>query len=137
MKNKFIRLIAIILILIIGLTCLLTACKSEPKTAEFYVRYGGTGDGLSPSTPAGSVNAVKVSINSKLGQGDVAKVWIMQDDAEDFNPLGFADNSAKVKTHKMTVWKNSDEKSISHTAKIVVSTYIPEGKTAEGFLPKR
>ena len=131
MKNKFIRLIATFLILGITLTCVLTACKSEAKIGNFYVKYGGTGDGLSPESPAGSVNAVKSAVNSSLGNGDIANVWIMQDDSQDFNPLDFADNSAEVKTHKMTVWKNSDEENINHTAKIVVSTYVPEGKTEE------
>lgn len=129
MKNKFIRFIATFLILGITLTCVLTACKGEAKTGNFYVKYCGTGDGLSPQSPAGSVNAVKSIINSSLGEGDIANVWIMQDDSEDFEPLDFAD--AERKTHKMTVWKNSDEENIKHTAKIVVSTYIPEGETQE------
>ncbi len=129
MKSNFIKIIATLLTLVVALTSVLTACGTEAKGGNFYVKYGGTGDGLTPENPAGSVNAVKSAVNSSLTEGDIANVWIMQDDAEDFNPLDFG--NAERKTHKMTVWKNSGEESISHTAKIVVSTYVPEGETEE------
>ncbi len=128
MNGKYFKIIAFILSVVLVFTSVLTACGTEPRVADFYVKYGGTGDGLTTNTPAGSVNAVKNAINKKLSKGDIANVWLMQSEAEDFNVYAFADGE---KTNVMNVWKNSAEENVAHTAKIVVKTYIPKDKSAE------
>jgi len=131
MKINHSKIIAFLLTLALTFTCFLTACgEKEIKTADFYVKYGGTGDGQTVDTPAGSVNAVKETINKLLGENDIANVWIMKNEADGFKPLGFAEGTQE-KTHQMNVWKKTGEEAVSHTAKIVVQTHIPEGKTQE------
>ena len=74
MNGKYFKLIAFILSITLVFTSILTACGTEPRVADFYVKYGGTGDGLTEKTPAGSVNAVKTAINEQLSEGDIANV---------------------------------------------------------------
>lgn len=131
MKIKFSKAIALVLTMIILFTSFMTSCGKKAKTGDFYVKYGATGNGLSADSPAPSVNAVKKVINEQLGEGDIANVWIIGDDSEDFNPFAFKEESGEEKSHQMNVWKNSNEKNISHAAKVVVQTYIPKGKSAE------
>ncbi len=131
MRVKNIRILASVLCLAVLFTSLFTACGTKVKVGDFYVKYAATGDGLSPENPAGSVNAVKAEINKSLGENDIANVWIMQDNSDGFDVWAFAKGDGKEKTSQFTVWKKSDEKAISHTATMVVQTYIPEGKKAE------
>ncbi len=131
MKTKISKVTALVLTMIIVFTSFMTACGKKAKIGNFYVKYGATGDGLSVESPAGSVNAVKKAVNEQLGEGDIANVWIIGENKEGFNHLAFSEDSGEEKHHQMNVWKKSTEKNISHTAKVVVQKYVPEGKKAE------
>ena len=132
MKKYSLRVIAFVLCISLLFTGLLTACGEKPgKTVEYYVQYGASGDGSSPKSPASSVNEVKALINKLLGEKDTAKVWIMKPEIDGYNAISFANADAEEKNNQMAVWKKSSEKDISHTAKMIVQTYIPEGKKRE------
>lgn len=93
---------------------------NRPRVYEYYVASGGKGDGLSVDSPAGSVNAVKKTVNKYLGKKDEAKVYIIQNtEEEEILKLADKENSS----HKMAVWKKEKEEVIEHKAKITVMPY--------------
>ncbi len=92
-------------------------------TAEYgkayYVKGGGTGNGKTPQTPAGSIPAVVTTINADgLKAGDIATVYIInngepedkisQYDKEKFVPYNTATNVAHTATVKITSYDQSD-----------------------------
>lgn len=91
---------------------------TPPETSDYYVINGGTGDGRTADTPAGSVAEVIVSINEdELDENDVANVWIMQ--REDWN----YDSETNAVENNMTYWAKDGEVAETHKARIVVQPY--------------
>ncbi len=87
-----------------------------PKTKDYYVINGGTGDGRTSDTPAGSVEAVLASVNEDLPNSqDTANIYIMQ--RADWNTS--VDKSA---IHNITYW-GTDGSVPKHKAKIIVQSY--------------
>ncbi len=97
----------------------------EPQTKDYYVQFGGTGDGRSESTPAKDVASVVASINEDLIEGDTANVYIMASSQRDYDngaAFGTIGGEKVYLTHGYTAW--SDNGVIpSHLATMIVQSY--------------
>jgi hypothetical protein len=65
MRNRFSKLLSVLLALcmILSMTGFMASAVVSVPT-EYYVKFGGTGDGRSESTPAGAIPGVISSINA-------------------------------------------------------------------------
>lgn len=91
-----------------------------PETKTYYVAPNGTGDGLTPQTPAETVNKVIATANEDgLIKGDTISVKIIGSSAE--NRAVFA-KAALVSGQNY----GATEKMNAHTAKLIVSPYDTE-----------
>ena len=101
--------------------------EKEPDAKDYYVMNGGTGDGRSPETPAGTVAQVIASVNAdNLIKGDFANINIMQ--RSDWNAIpegqiGKIDGVQTTQPHNMTAWQTTTETFPSHAATIILKPY--------------
>ncbi len=110
----------------------------EAVTKEYYVMFGGTGDGRSVNAPAGSVNDVIASVNADgLIKGDTAVVYIMEHpDFIDETTGKFADEGkvstqASLVSGTFTYWKVDGGYIPSHTATLKITSYDYEAGNAD------
>ena len=81
--TKVIGLLVAIAVLVSGIYGVFTIAQdpavTEPKTASYYVQYGGKGDGLSAESPVATVDdAIKAANAAGLGAGDdIPKSFIL------------------------------------------------------------
>jgi len=96
---------------------------TPPVTNDYYVINGGTGNGKTADTPAGSVAEVINTINDvdNLGEGDTANIWIMQ--REDWNYATVEGSDATIAANNMTYWAKDGEVAADHEAEIVIQAY--------------
>ena len=101
--------------------------QKTPETKNYYVKYGGTGDGRSETTPAATVSDVVKSVNEDLLFGDTAVINIMNHG----NPV--EDNMGKTSVKNglvegtFTSWtKNGGALAYSHYATLRVTSYDPD-----------
>lgn len=101
--------------------------QKVPETKEYYVMYGGTGDGRSATAPAATVSDVVKSVNEDLIFGDTAKVYIMNNG----NPL--VDNVGKKSTREtlvkgtFTAWAEGGyQLSEKHYPTLHITSYDPD-----------
>ena len=85
-----------------------------PKGVDYFVKYGGTGDGRTLENPAPSVYAVTAAIAADLTAKDTAYVNIIQSDTYNQAPEGGTGNY-------LTPWTGGTP--VAHTAKMVVQGY--------------
>ena len=99
-----------------------------PKSKDYYVMSGGTGDGTSPASPVATVADAVAKINSDgLTIGDTANVYIMQNENwADAKNIEFGNTTE----HKMTAW-SADGTMTAHTATIVIKKYNGTGTTLD------
>lgn len=107
-----------------------------PETKNYYVKYGGTGDGRSATHPAATVSDVVKSVNEDLLFGDTAVINIMNHG----NPI--EDNMGKTSVKNglvegtFTSWtKNGGALSDSHYATLRVTSY--DENPNDGIAPER
>lgn len=94
--------------------------KEAAKIFDYYVKFGGTGDGTSVENAAPTVTAAIATMNTlNLNASDTANIWIMQNNLTDITC-----NSDK--SHNMVYWGGYTE----HSAKININAY--EGNTYSG-----
>lgn len=113
----------------------------EPVTKDYYVKYGGTGDGRSAESPVATVYDAITLVNSdNLGKNDIANIYILQDD--NWNKLNVNDETKLVGKiddvntsvpHAMTAWAPNGDSVPSHEARIVVQAYDKDVKTHLAF----
>ena len=94
-----------------------------PRTMNYYVKNGGTGDGKTPETPAPSVSYVSNTMyEDELTVGDTANVYIMQRD-----DVPAANSGTWTGALKTTAYKSDsaleDAGTKAHTCKMVVQSY--------------
>ncbi len=109
---------------------------TPPKTEDYYVQYGGTGDGLSPESPVATVaDAVKLINAANFGAGDTATVYIMQSESRDLNKTAGTYTigaSEGCLTHGYTAWSDTgavDE----YSAKLIIKPYTTDSITYLAF----
>lgn len=109
--------------------------QKVPETKNYYVQYGGTGDGRSETTPAPTVSDVVKSVNEDLLFGDTAVINIMNYG----NPV--EDNMGKVSVKNglvegtFTAWaKNGGPLSESHYATLRITSY--DENPEDGIAPE-
>ena len=96
--------------------------EKEPEVKDYYVMCGGTGDGRSPETPAGTVAKVINSVNQdKLIKGDTANIYIIQS----FTNKSEITVDSDTKYHNITSWRDAYAGEIvpEHSAKIILQPY--------------
>jgi len=135
MKQKFLKLLSILVALALLVTTCGIAVSAEDSTAatpdtvtayNYYVINGGTGDGTSAETPAGTVADVITYMNEvdNLSEGDTANIYIMQ--RTDWLEVGVGEEVYNTKddapAHGITAW-SADGTVAAHTANIVVQPY--------------
>ncbi len=108
---------------------------TPPKTEEYYVQYGGTGDGLSPESPVATVaDAVKLINAANFGVGDTATVYIMQSESRDLNKGAKEDGTSYTTgyggdlVHGYTAWA---ERGVvdKYNATLVIRPYTTDTPT--------
>ncbi len=89
---------------------------TDPVSRNYYAKYKGSGDGRSVSSPAGSIlEAVKSANADGLKAGDTANIYVLAPDNGD---------TVSSSSHTVCPWeRNSNERQVVHTAKIVVQGY--------------
>jgi len=99
------------------------ASAVEPKVGNYYVKYGGTGDGTSEESPVATVyDAIAKANDDGLSTGDIANIYIMQVD----EPLTY---DATAMTHRMTAWSTTYESTNwsnivpNHDATVVIQAF--------------
>lgn len=96
-----------------------TFTEQAEKVYDYYVKAGGTGDGTSADTPAGSVSEAITKMNNLgLDETETATIYIMQDIAAPACVEADAIDG-KYGTHNMAYWGDF----VEHKAKIVVKPY--------------
>ena len=111
----------------------------EAVTKEYYVMFGGTGDGRSASAPAASVNNVIASVNADgLIKGDIAKVYIMEcedfidEETGKFGDEGKTSSKSTLVQGLFTYWKVGGGAIPAHNATLLVTSYdYEEGNPAK------
>ena len=109
----------------------------EPVTKNYYVKYGGTGNGKSADSPVATVyDAVNLVNADNLGENDIANIYILQDEkwntlnANDETKLvGKIDGAPTTVTHAITAWAENGNAVPNHKAQIVVQAYDASVKT--------
>ncbi|MBE6787006.1 MAG: hypothetical protein E7537_01505 [Ruminococcaceae bacterium] len=106
-------------------------CKELPKTNNYYVMNGGTGDGRTKETPAATVYDVISSVNADLSLGDIANINIMQRD--DYNSVkGMTSGTV----HNLTCWSTVGNENLpTHSAKIVIKAYEQQYDSSGNKIP--
>lgn len=91
---------------------------TPPVTNDYYVMYGGTGDGKSADSPVATVaDAIALVNKDGLGEGDTANIYVMQNES-------WTTAAAVGEEWHLTSWSNSEiGVPESHTATIVVQGY--------------
>ena len=102
--------------------------EAQPKTKNYYVKNGGTGDGRTETAPAATVYDVMTAVNADLGEGDTANIYIMQ--REDYKLIADVDGT---KYNQMTAWSANGEILPEHKAAIVVQPYSKDVTTHLSF----
>ncbi len=115
MKSNFKKILSIMLsiclLLSISFVSASMTVAAAEKVTDYYVGYGGTGDGSSLENMAPTVAKAINTINSNgLVAGDTANIWIVQD------ITAIERKSESSPTHNLAAWGGK----VSHTAKIVV-----------------
>ncbi len=115
-KFLSILLSATLIVCVFSICATISALETE-KTFNYYVGYGGTGDGTDINNPAPSVaKAVETINNNGLAANDTVNIHILQDIAKP-SLVGNVDAIEKIYTaHNMAYWGNVP----SHNAKIVI-----------------
>ena len=108
MKNRFHKILSIILSVIMILSvCSVAAIAETGNVPSYYAINGGTGDGRSADTPAASVRAaVESAIADGYAAGDTVRVYIMQNEWTSTSELTYwADISVVgvMATHEFTL----------------------------------
>ena len=114
MKKRTRRLIGIILSLtLLAVTLAVpSGWLTSAQTRDYYVQYGGTGDGRSVGSPARSVKTAIASINADgLGAGDIANIYVL------------SSSGVSSGSHTLTPWGISGDPEQTHTADIVIQGY--------------
>ena len=101
-----------------------------PETKNYYVVNGGTGDGRTESTPAGSVNDVIASVNAdKLITGDTAVIYIMEhpdfidETTGKFGDDGKLSTRTELVNSLFTYWKAGGGAIPAHSATLKITSY--------------
>lgn len=120
MKDSVKRIISVLLSLslIFSISAVYANADTTSGTGDYYVKYGGTGDGRTVEDPAGSVHQAIQSINEDgLTTGDTANIYIIP------NENG---NNVTASSHTITPWFISGTDSaetVAHAANIIVQGY--------------
>lgn len=114
--------------------------ETGAREKDYYVKYGGTGNGKSPETPAATVADVVNTINNidGLTKGDVANVYIMQSDDWDYGKgtLMVGNNgSNNAPEHHITTW-GPGSAYFGYQATLNVTSYDPENPSYLAATPK-
>ncbi len=120
MNNSFKRLISILLCLamIFSIFSVYVAADTTPQTVSYYVKYLGTGDGRSISSPAGSICAAINSINADgLDADDTANVYVIYNESEGYH--SYSSSNTLLPYSRDGV----DSRYVAHTAHVVVQGY--------------
>ena len=84
----------------------------KPATVDYYVQYGGTGDGRTIGSPARSVKTAIASMNADgLTAGDTANIYIL------------SSSGVSSGSHTLTPWGIAGDPEQTHTAQIVIQGY--------------
>lgn len=109
--------------------------QKVPETKNYYVKYGGTGDGRSQENPAATVSDVVKSVNEDLLFGDTAVINIMNSG----NPI--EDNMGKTSVKNglvegtFTSWtKDGGALAENHYATLRVTSY--DANPDDGVAPE-
>lgn len=116
--KKFLSgLLSLTLIVCVFSVCITLNVFADEKICDYYVGFGGTGDGTDVNNPAPSVAVAVNTVNKNgLTANDTANIYIVQDIAKP-STAGKANAIDKDYTaHNLAYWGNVQ----SHTAKIVV-----------------
>jgi len=113
----------------------------EPITKNYYVKYGGTGNGRSADSPVATVyDAVELVNADKLGKNDIANIYILQDETwntfnvnDETKVVGKVDGVNTTVPHAMTAWAPNGDAVPSHEARIVIQAYDKDVKTHLAF----
>lgn len=91
---------------------------TPPVTNDYYVMYGGKGDGKSADSPVATVaDAIALVNKDGLSEGDTANIYVMQNES-------WTTAAAVGEEWHLTSWSNSEiGVPESHTATIVVQGY--------------
>jgi hypothetical protein len=125
MNKSFLRILSYLLTISLLISvCFISAnfnVLAQAKIIDYYVGYGGTGDGSSLQDMAPSVvEAIKTINNNGLVAGDTANIWIVQD-------IASLQKNANDYNHNLAVWGANSSTShvpmVEHTAKIVIKPY--------------
>ena len=101
-----------------------TITDYERLSNSYYVKNGGTRDGRTEDSPAGTVYDAVISVNADgLSAGDTANIYIMQN--EDWNSYngGMIGSSSGTQPHRMTSWAENGGGVPEHTATLVIQSY--------------
>ena len=121
MKKSTTKILSLLLILILVFTSVNITVIAENSTEyNYYVKYGGMGDGRSPSSPASTVAKAVVSINTDGHTAeDTVNIFIMQDSITraTINSSGY---------HNLTSWRDfaAGENMQNHTAHLIIQPYV-------------
>jgi len=120
MKKQLTKILSVVLSIAVvlsvcGVLGVFNATASDTeKVTDYYVGYGGTGDGSSLDNMAPTVAKAIKTINSNgLVAGDTANIWIVQDIE------AIEKTSETAPAHNLAAWGGT----VNHTAKIVVKPY--------------
>jgi len=109
--------------------------QKTPETRNYYVKYGGTGDGRDAANPAATVSDAVKSVNQDLVFGDTAVINIMNNG----NPI--EDNMGKTSVKNglvegtFTSWtKNGGALEEEHSATLKVTSY--DANPDDGVAPE-
>ena len=103
---------------------------AEPKSMNYYVMNGGTGDGTSAESPVATVYDAVVKMNEDgLGAQDTANIYIMQ--RSDFNTYDGTVNP-RDELH-LTAWTAEGGSVPKHSAKMIVRSYDGNSSTCLAY----
>ncbi len=152
MKKRFSKLLSFLLSLCMILSMAsMTVFADEAEEAAstdpvYYVKWGGTGNGLSPESPVATVADAVTKINAAgYGAGDTVTVYIMNDDTlTDEQTAGNAHGKdepwwydangnyftsfVKNTARRHTAWASRAGSAGSYTATLVIKGYTDDAK---------
>lgn len=101
--------------------------QKTPETKNYYVKYGGTGDGRSETNPAATVSDVVKSVNEDLIFGDTAVINIMNYGNPVEDNMGKTSVKGNLVEGTFTSWsKNGGPLAENHYAILRITSYDPD-----------
>ena len=100
--------------------------QKEPETRNYYVRYGGTGDGRTEKNPAATISDVVKSVNQDLLFGDTAVINIMNYGNPVEDNMGKTSVKGSLVEGTFTAWaKEGGPLAEKHYATLRITSYDP------------